>query len=102
MADINVEKRGSRPTMTWGWIGLGILLLAALAWLIWSFAAMGAGPDPPPVDFERVSPGQTTPAAGAPGTTGPGGTAPGTPMPGTAAPGTTAPGTTTPQGQTGP
>jgi hypothetical protein len=41
--------------MLWGWIGLGILLLGVLAWLVYSFAAMGSEPDPPPVDFDRVS-----------------------------------------------
>jgi hypothetical protein len=100
MADINVEKRGARPNFAWGWLGLGILLLAVLAWIIYSFVAMGTGPEPPPVDFERVSPGQTAPQT-APGTAAPGTTAPGattTPQtaPGTTAPGTTTPGTTTP------
>jgi hypothetical protein len=55
MADLNVERRSTRPTMMWGWIGLGILLLGVLAWLVYSFMAMGAEPDPVPVDFERVS-----------------------------------------------
>jgi hypothetical protein len=55
MADLNVERRSRAPTMTRGWIGLGILLLGVLAWLVYSFAAMGSEPDPPPVDFDRVS-----------------------------------------------
>ncbi|CAN5706369.1 hypothetical protein BH23GEM6_BH23GEM6_11290 [soil metagenome] len=59
MADLNVERRSTRPTMMWGWIGLGVLLLGVLAWLIYSFTAMGAEPDPPPVDFDRVSWTQT-------------------------------------------
>ncbi len=41
--------------MMWGWVGLGTLLLGVLAWLVYSFAAMGSEPDPPPVDFDRVS-----------------------------------------------
>jgi|GEM_PF-4290466 len=60
MADLNVERRSTRPTMMWGWIGLGVLLLGVLAWLIYSFMAMGAEPTPPPVDFDRVSGIQAT------------------------------------------
>ncbi|MBA2671070.1 MAG: hypothetical protein H0U67_11920 [Gemmatimonadetes bacterium] len=55
MADLNLERRSRGPTMMWGWVGLGTLLLGVLAWLVYSFAAMGSEPDPPPVDFDRVS-----------------------------------------------
>lgn len=91
MADINVENRAARPTMTWGWIGLGILLLAVLAWLIYSFGLMGTEPDPPPVEIDRSFPGQSEAAPATPA-----------PAPGQTSPNGAGPGATAPQGQTGP
>jgi hypothetical protein len=62
MADVNVERRYRGPRMTAGWIGLGILLLAVLIWIIYAFFAIGTGPEPPPVDFERTRTGDAPPA----------------------------------------
>ncbi|CAN5663393.1 hypothetical protein BH23GEM3_BH23GEM3_15860 [soil metagenome] len=56
----NIEgPRGRIAGMTWGWVGLGIMIVGVLAWLVYSFAAMGAEPDPPPVQIDRPFPGQT-------------------------------------------
>lgn len=51
MADDNISaSRSGAASMKWGWIGLGILLLAVLAWIVYSFMGMAAEPDPVPVD----------------------------------------------------
>jgi hypothetical protein len=55
MADLNVERRLRGTRFTWAWIGLGILLLGALAWLVFGFWGMASGPQPPPVELTPVS-----------------------------------------------
>ena len=71
MADVGVERKG--PRVTWAWLGLGILLLGALAWLIFSFWGFTQTPEPVPVEFDRTTPGaQPAPTGQAPGQTAPG------------------------------
>ena len=62
MADVNGERGSGGPRMRAGWIGLGVLILGVLIWIIYSFFALGTGPEPPPVDFERVRTGDAPPA----------------------------------------
>jgi hypothetical protein len=69
MADLNVERRYEGTRTNWAWVGLGILLLAVIAWIVYSFMGLGSGPEPVPVDFEQTAPATgTTGAAGGPAT----------------------------------
>jgi hypothetical protein len=53
MAVDNHGRRSSATRFTGAWIGLGILILAVLAWLVYSFFLIGSEPTPPPVDFQQ-------------------------------------------------
>jgi hypothetical protein len=108
VADINVERR---ERSVWPWI-IGLVILALLIWLLWSWMRDDTRDDVQPIRADTVradtpvigtvpppvtetEPGVVGPEAGDPAFGEPApGTAPG--EPGTTAPGATTPGTTTP------